>query len=342
MQGIYILANDLVYDQLVALLNSIEVNAGGEWPICIIPYDNNLEQVQKEIANKDNVTIFDNWESCQFWENFAFDVWESHPKRRKTPARIVKIRSCSQRRYAAFDGSFDNFIVFDADSLVMKPLTLVFKQLTQYDFVFDDWEHSKPDHLLALNLALMESSGHYQAEEIRPRLHCSSFWGGKRNLFDKNQVQEMKKKLIKDREVEWLRGVSEAFLFCYMTLPLKYNLFNFTLSSDPQDRTGNIAGVDPFVNINNILYNQDGLKSIHRLHYMNTPSRDFAMLCQGKEINLPHRDIFLYYRFLKNPEQRPKELRPLTSSETFFRKIRESYRYSKSTLIRQLSKFKPN
>ena len=47
--GIYTLANDHVYDQLVALLNSIEVNIGIDIPVCIIPFDHQLERVQQEI-----------------------------------------------------------------------------------------------------------------------------------------------------------------------------------------------------------------------------------------------------------------------------------------------------
>ena len=42
-EGIYILANDYVYDHLIALLNSIEANAAKEIPICIIPYDDNIK-----------------------------------------------------------------------------------------------------------------------------------------------------------------------------------------------------------------------------------------------------------------------------------------------------------
>ena len=35
--GIYTLANDRVFDQLVALLNSIEVNISPDIPVCVIP-----------------------------------------------------------------------------------------------------------------------------------------------------------------------------------------------------------------------------------------------------------------------------------------------------------------
>jgi hypothetical protein len=37
VNGIYTLANDVVYDQLVALLNSIEANVSPNIPVCIIP-----------------------------------------------------------------------------------------------------------------------------------------------------------------------------------------------------------------------------------------------------------------------------------------------------------------
>jgi hypothetical protein len=47
--GIYTLANDAVYDQLVALLNSIEVNVSPDIPVCIIPYDERLDLVQKAV-----------------------------------------------------------------------------------------------------------------------------------------------------------------------------------------------------------------------------------------------------------------------------------------------------
>jgi hypothetical protein len=58
--------------------------------------------------------------------------------------------------------------------------------------------------------------------------------------------------------------------------------------------------------INSILYNQDGLKPIHRIHYMSYSSADFARLCKGEDVNICYQNEFLYYRFLKQPEQKPK------------------------------------
>ncbi len=44
MDGICTLGNDVVYDQLVALLNSIEAIQGPEVPVCVYPYNDNTEK----------------------------------------------------------------------------------------------------------------------------------------------------------------------------------------------------------------------------------------------------------------------------------------------------------
>lgn len=71
MNGIYTLANDKVYDQVVALLNSIEVNIGADFPVCILPYDTNVERLQAEIAQRPQVTLFEDQDSLQRWDNFT-------------------------------------------------------------------------------------------------------------------------------------------------------------------------------------------------------------------------------------------------------------------------------
>ena len=116
--------------------------------------------------------------------------------------------------------------------------------------------------------------------------------------------------LIEDREVAWVRRWwDDAFLFCYLTLRCDRPLFNYTLSPNSRDKTGNCADADPFVNINNVLYNQDGLKPIHRIHYMNYSAENFARLARGEDVNIRYKEEFLYYRFMKEPEKKPKELK---------------------------------
>lgn len=312
--GIYTLANDAVYDQLVALLNSIEANVSPDIPVCVIPYDTQLNRVQEELNARPNVSLFDNWDSIQRWEAFAHQIWAAHPRAGQQYVKRPRwYGGHLQRKFAAFDGYFDKFVFYDADSLAMKSLDSVFNKLDQYDFVFDDWEHRKPTDVAALNISVVEASGCYSEAEIRPKLHCGSFFASKRGFFDANTIERLKKLLIEQNEIKWINGDDwwgEVNLFNYMTLRCDYSLFNFTLSDNPQERTGNCAGADSFVNIDHILYNKQGLKPIHRIHYMNYSSQDFARLSQGQDVKIPYKNEFLHYRFYQDPQQKPKTLHP--------------------------------
>ncbi len=313
-KGIYTLANDVVYDQLVALLNSIEVNVSADLPICIIPYDDRLEKVKSEVAKRPNVTLFNNLDSIQRWEDFAQQVWSAHPREKEPKtSRPRWYKGHLQRKLVAFDGEFDYFVFYEADNLAMKPVEDVFTKLQDYDFVFDDWEHRKPDAIFALNISLIEATSSYREAEIRPKVHDASFFGSKKGLFSPDKLREIQHNLIENREVEWINRIGwwdDVFLFNYLTLRCDRPLYNFTQSPDGKERTGNCAEIDPFVNIDNVLYNEQGLKPIHRIHYMNYSSSDFARLCQGEDADIRYKDVFLHYRFLKEPAQKPQHLTP--------------------------------
>lgn len=326
--GIYTLANDVVYDQLIALLNSIEVNVSPDIPICVIPYDDRLEKVKQEIDSRPNVTLFNNWESIQRWEDFAHQVWEAHPRANEPRAYRPKwYKGHLQRKFVAFDGFFEQFVFYEADNLAMKPINKVLEKLKDYDFVFDDWEHKKATPVAALNIPIIETCSNYKEIDIRPKLHDASFFASQRGFFDHQELLQMEKKLIEDREIEWINGNGwwdDVFLFNYMTLRCERPLYNFTLSPNGEDRTGNCADADPFVTIDNILYNKQGLKPIHRIHYMNYSSSDFARLTQGEDVDICYKEIFLYYRYLKQPEQKPGQLKPpssLTKANRNFQKV---------------------
>ncbi|MDX2215764.1 MAG: hypothetical protein SFY66_21050 [Oculatellaceae cyanobacterium bins.114] len=307
--GIYTLANDAVYDQLVALLNSIEMNVGLDIPVCIIPFDDRLERVKHEISSRANVVLFEDTKAIARWEKFAQAIWAAHPIAQNATSR-QHWGLGHHRKLVAFDGMFDKFVFYDADSLAMKPINDVFKRLQTYDFVFDDWEHKKSREVAALNISLIEESGSYTEAQIRPKLHCSSFFGSKKGIFDALELDYLRQRLIDHNEITWVpRWWDDAFLFTYMTLRSDRPLFNFTLSPNSEERTGNCANADPFVNINHVLYNKQGLKPIHRIHYMGYSYKDFARLTKGEDMPMRYKSEFLHYRFLKQPELKPTVLK---------------------------------
>ncbi|MEA5575632.1 Npun_R2821/Npun_R2822 family protein [Anabaena sp. UHCC 0451] len=333
--GIYTLANDVVYDQLLALLNSIEKNISTDIPVCIIPYDDKLDKVKQEIDSRANVTLFDNVDSIARWESFAHQVWQHHPGAKTSKiARNWWSSGHLQRKMCVFDGLFDRFIFCDADSLAMKSFDNIFEKLNNYDFIFDDWIHTKDKTKVPLNIPLLENQNLFTEKDIRPRLHCSDFFASKRGLFAEQELLELQNLLVKKKEVEWLTAWwDDAHLFNYLTFKSNRPLFNFTLSDQGEDRTGNCAISDPFVNIDNVVYNEEGLKPIHRLHYMNYPSINFTRLCQGEDVNVRYQDVFLYYRFLKNPGQKPQVLKAPNSLTKANRLLQKTIQKVKKALF---------
>ncbi|MBW4611900.1 MAG: methionine synthase [Desmonostoc vinosum HA7617-LM4] len=311
--GIYTLANDAVFDQLVALLNSIEMNVGQDIPVCVIPYNEQLDLVKQELKSRKNVILFEDWQAIQRWDNFVNQLWDNHP--RASDSKLTRpgwYKGFVHRKFAAFNGDFDRFVFYDADSLAMKPIDDIYDKLNTYDLVFNDWEHAKPREKTQLNLEILENRTQLTEAELRSKIHCDSFFGSKRLLFGGEDLNILKERWIGKQEFEWIRPSSwwsSSGLFSYVSLYGDPAIFNFTLSPNTQDRTGNCANADAFVNINNVLYNQDGLKPIHRIHYMSYSSGDFVRLCQGEDVNICYRDEFLYYRFLKQPEKKPRRLK---------------------------------
>ena len=332
-RGIYTLANDNLYDQVIALINSIRRNYDESIPICIIPYDDNTSKLR--CLNLDNVSWFDNEESFRKWYSFASDIW-SH-KRFSSRRRSAWYHGANTiRKLCSFDGPFDRFIYIDSDALVMSSLEDCFNKLDDYDCVFDDWEHRKKECFLSLDLVRKKYS--YSDDEIKIHCHCSDFFAARASLINSKTLDELKCSLLDGEEVDLIneRGWwDEVYLFSYITLKLNSRVFNYTLSQHPQDRTGNIAGVDPFVERDFVLYNQEGLKPIRRIHYMGYSSEAFRRLSRGEDVSIPHQDVFLHYRFMKNPQEAPKHLITASLAVKISRRLRKAFNKLKVKIERR-------
>jgi hypothetical protein len=178
VNGIYTLANDVVYDQLVALLNSIEANAGREIPVCVIPYNNNLDKVKAEIATRENVTLFEDNTSLSRWEEFGRKIWKSHSRALKLWREYGlpdNFRMERHRKLCCLDGPFDKFIFFDGDTLLMKPLDDVYQKLDQYDWLANDFQH-KSDLSYIFNGSEEKIQEIFQKDSIRNDIFCSGWF----------------------------------------------------------------------------------------------------------------------------------------------------------------------
>ena len=324
MDGICTLANDRIYDQLIALLNSIEVNGGKDLPVCVYPYDDNIERIRAEIAQRPNVQLFDNRDVIDLWDNFAKSAWEPHPTAKE---RWLKAgskgyhRFGTHRRYCAFDGPFDRFIYMDGDTLLMSPLDRVFAQLDNYDCVVYDFQHKDITHVYEVTSPkLLEI---FSQERLNQEIFCSGFYGSKKGLFDEERRNWLIEQLrAGEAEIVYPMAVDQPLLN-YMMMRSNCAISNLALQLPKEERTGCCVTSPHFQALDNILYDKG--KRLTYLHYIGLSSSLFTRLCSGENLDFPYRDIFLHYRYLYEPSQRPiftDSPKPYqTPNPTFWQKV---------------------
>ncbi|WP_353259662.1 Npun_R2821/Npun_R2822 family protein [Prochlorothrix hollandica] len=317
MDGICTLANDAIYDQLVALLNSIEVHAPG-MPVCVYPYNDQVERITAAIADRPQVQLYDDRDSLDRWEDFFRQVetarqqWDSH-----TPAADKdQIRGNSRyhrfRRFAAFDGPFDRFLYLDGDTLLLKEVSGIFAALDQADWVVYDFQHKDPGHVYQVQSPRLRQR--FSPDRLATEIFCSGFYATRRHLFSDQQLASLAQALAEgDAELLHPTAVDQPILN-YMAMASNLNICNLALTlpadqitgccvTSPHFRPQPLSGSpDPTVP-GPVLYDKNN--RLTYLHYIGLSSRLFARLCQGENLDFPYRDIFLDYRYLKTPHDRP-------------------------------------
>jgi hypothetical protein len=305
VNGIYTLANDVVYDQLIALLNSIEVNAGQELPVYVIPYDDNIEKVRAEIDTRKNVKLFDNAASIARWEEFGSRVCKAHKRSQEMMRKRglpPNFRTQRYRKLCCLDGPFDKFIFFDGDTLLMKPLDEYYNQLDEYDWLTNDFQY-KSDLNYIFNWTEEKVAEVFQRENISNDVFCSGWFASKNTVFSDTMLANLIEKL-ESGEADVLHWIaSDQTLINYLVLRSGISHYNYAR----HDQATGSHWSSKFDVVDNILY--DHGKPITYLHYMSISASQFTKLCAGVDVNIAYRDVFLHYRYLKSPEQRPQSFK---------------------------------
>ncbi|MCP2729297.1 Npun_R2821/Npun_R2822 family protein [Limnofasciculus baicalensis] len=305
MDGICTLASDQVYDQLVALLNSIEAIIGPETPVCVYPYNEDTSKIAAEIARRPHVQLYDNIESMERWDRFAKMAWDTHPtaKQRWLQAGSATYhRFGTHRRYCAFDGPFDRFLYMDADTLLMAPVDFIFAQLNESDCVVYDFQYKDPTHVYHVNSAQLNEV--FAPPRIKAEIFCSGFYASKKDLFSEEQRNWLISTL-KDGDADLLYPMApDQTLINYMMMRSNFSVYNFALHLPSNQKTGCCVTSVNFQETDYILYDKGN--RLTYIHYIGLSSKLFAKLCEGENINFPYRDLFLHYRYLHQPEKRPE------------------------------------
>ncbi|MBD2449234.1 sugar transferase [Nostoc sp. FACHB-152] len=305
MDGICTLANDRVYDQVIALLNSIEAIYGQEMPVCIYPYDDNTAQITAEIARRPQVQIYNNQESIQRWDEFARTIWDIHPTAQQNWLKIGRDkyhRFGTHRRYGAFDGPFERFVYMDADTLLMSPLDAIFNQLNNHDWIVYDFQYTDLTHVY--NPDSPKLTEIFSQQRLETEIFCSGLYASKKDIFPQIIRESLLEKLTQGEAEILYPDAPDQTILNYMVMRSGISSYNFANHLSESEKTGCCVTSNHFEAHNNILYDRGN--RLTYIHYIGLSSNIFRQICQGENIDFPYRDIFLHYRYLHEPEKRPQ------------------------------------
>ncbi|MBD6619132.1 sugar transferase [Komarekiella sp. 'clone 1'] len=294
MDGICTLGNDYVFDQLLALLNSIDVILGKETPVCIYPFDDKMQRIADEIAKRPNVVIYDNQESINRWDKFMLEA--SPASMNKNKYRIYG----GHRRFCAFDGPFDRFVYLDADTLVMNSLDFIFGKLDEYDCVVYDFQFKYPDKVYNVNSDKLLQV--FEETRLKTEIFCSGFYASKKGLFDQYKLEELLS-YLRAGEREILYPTGDQPVLNYMFMRSGTPVYNLAHHLPNNEITGCSVTSKHFEEQDKILYDKGA--RLTYLHYIGIPPNINQAVCAGENIEFPYRDLFLHYRYLHEPEKRP-------------------------------------
>lgn len=304
MDGICTLGNDRVYDQIIALLNSIEVMMG-DIPVCIYPYDDNVTKLAEEVATRPNVQLYSDNDSISKWDRFVRQVWDIHPfakERWQDAGSTGYHRVGTHRRYGAFDAPFDRFLYMDADTLLMSPVNHIFDLLDTHDCIVYDFQYKDPTHVYEVNSPKLEQV--FSQDRIAKEIFCSGFYASKKDLFSDTDLESLIS-YLEEGEAEILYPMApDQTIVNYMMMRLGKSVYNLALNLEQSEKTGCCITSPHFVEKDYILYDKD--QRLTYLHYIGLSSSVIARVCQGENIDFPYRDLFLHYRYLKNPQNKPQ------------------------------------
>ena len=302
-RGIYTLANDVVYDQLVALLNSIEQNSG-HIPVCVIAYNDQIEKVAAEVAKRENVSLLNDSELFKFWENFSLRVWQTHPTAiQQWKASGVKTqfyRVGENHRYVSFDPAapFEEFIYLDADTLVMQPLDFMFERLNRADVVVYDFQFKDLSHIFNVNSDKLTTV--LSEERLKRDIFCSGCYASKRSLFSEAELDHVVETLAQGNSDVLYMGAPNQSLLNYMVQINDHTVHNVALEWRAEGKaTGNAVSSKHFEEKDGLVYD-DG-KLLSYLHFIGLSSKIFRRICGGENLDFPYRKTFLHYRYLHDP-----------------------------------------
>lgn len=203
-RGVYILANNRVFDLVVAFLNSFRAT-NPELPLCLIPFDDHTEKIAR-LADRYHFSIFDDRDLLQSYDQIG--------------CRLQGRAIGQYRKIAAWKGPYERFIFIDIDTVVLRPLDEVFDLLDGHDYIAGH-SHFPNTRMWTWRDSAYAGAG-LSAEQIDYSAN-TGFFASKVDLFSDDRLAQTVASAMPLRAHMNLGTYEQAFLnYLVVTLGIRY------------------------------------------------------------------------------------------------------------------------
>lgn len=112
-KGVYFLANNKVLNLTIAFLNSFKAH-NYDLDLCFIPYDDDIDEII-HLRHTYNFVVYENMDLLELCDQISI--------------KFHGIKVGAYRKLAIWEGFYDQFIYIDIDTIVLKNLSFVWKNL---------------------------------------------------------------------------------------------------------------------------------------------------------------------------------------------------------------------
>ena len=278
-RGVYIVANEKVGDNAIALLASLRLH-DPDVPVYMIPFNDDYQSLFQKLNTLYQVQLFPD---LAFLEAFTQKISEIFP-------RDFLALPNKMRKLAAWFGPLDEFLYIDTDILFFEPVSDTLAYLDQADFICCDY-HFKGRKLRDVFSPSVIERGIFP-EDIVNSVFNSGLWGAKKDTITLHQMYQRLSECAQNRDYfDFSGGTTDQPIMNYLVLNSIDTRLNIVQVK--ADEPGSWGGMQHFVSRDHALY--DGDTRLRYLHWAGTPMRSGG----------PYRDLWEYYRYLDDPDGRP-------------------------------------
>ncbi|MCS6791708.1 MAG: methionine synthase [Oscillatoriaceae bacterium SKYG93] len=275
-RGIYILANDKVIDNAIALLESIRLY-DSETPVVMIPYDNNYTTIAKVVTTAYGVKIYENLHLVESIIERARQLWKY-----RNPTQGFQLL----RKFACWFGCFDEFLYLDTDIIVFEKIIDTLNYLSDWDFICCDYQANTGIQHVFTDKVLEDKI--FTEQELQD-IFNAGFWGSKKNLFSLEELFEVIGECASMPEYFYWSYLDQSLLN-YLVLKRIPRHFNLVRRAD--NVPGSWAGSKHFKFEGGRLYDSITNKPLQYLHWAGIRI----------EPGCSYWDVWEHYRYLNTPK----------------------------------------